>query len=97
MSLLSDAEIRQQLGKLPGWEQRGNTIARAYEFPTFMAAIDFVNRIARLAEEMNHHPDITINYNRVALVLSSHDSGGVTQRDIRLAGRINESGERAAA
>ncbi len=97
MALLSEAEIRQQLAKLPGWEQRGNALARVYEFPSFMAGLDFVNRVARVAEEMNHHPDIAINYQRVTLVLSSHDSGGITQRDIRLAGKINGLEERAAA
>ena len=50
----------------------------------------FVNKIAAAAESANHHPDILINYNKVTLTLVSHDSGGVTQRDIRMAGRINE-------
>jgi len=57
-----------------------------------MPAINFVNRIARLAEAANHHPDITINYNKVTLALTSHDSGGITERDLALAGRINSSG-----
>ena len=52
--------------------------------------MDFVNQIAEAAEAVNHHPDIHINYNKVTLVLVSHDSGGVTQRDIRMAGKINE-------
>ncbi len=97
MALLTQSDLRQQLDKLPGWEQRGSSIAREFEFPSFLAAIGFVNRIARLAEEVNHHPDITINYQRVTLVLTSHDSGGITQRIIRLAGKINESEEPAAA
>ena len=50
----------------------------------------FVNKIAAAAEAANHHPDILINYNKVTLTLVSHDSGGVTQRDIRMAGKINE-------
>jgi 4a-hydroxytetrahydrobiopterin dehydratase len=50
----------------------------------------FVSRIAEAAEAVNHHPDITINYNKVTLSLTSHDSGGVTQRDVRMAGKINE-------
>ncbi len=97
MALLSEAEIRQQLASLPGWELRDNSIARVYEFPSFVSAMDFVNRIARVAEEMNHHPDITINYQRVTLVLTSHDSGGITRRDIRLAAKISSLEEPAAA
>ena len=52
--------------------------------------MEFVNRIALAAEATNHHPDIVINYNKVTLTLVSHDSGGVTQRDVRMAGKINE-------
>jgi len=52
--------------------------------------MEFVNRIAEAAEAVNHHPDILVNYNKVTLTLVSHDSGGVTQRDIKMAGRINE-------
>ncbi len=97
MARLSDAQIKEALDRLRGWQQQGNAIERTFEFPGFPAAVDFVNQIAALAEAANHHPDITINYNKVKLVLSSHDSGGVTERDISLADRINEESERKAA
>jgi 4a-hydroxytetrahydrobiopterin dehydratase len=61
-----------------------------FQFENFVEAMKFVNRIAAAAEAANHHPDIAISYNKVTLALVSHDSGGVTQRDIRMAGTINE-------
>ena len=87
---LSDSEVRSALDSLPGWKQNGKQIERVFQFPDFKAAMGFVNRIADAAEGANHHPDITINYNKVTLALISHDSGGVTQRDIKMAGRINQ-------
>ena len=87
---LSDSDVRTALNSLPGWKQNGKQIERAFQFPDFKAAMAFVNRIADAAEAANHHPDITINYNKVTLALISHDSGGVTQRDIKMAGKINQ-------
>jgi len=89
-TLLTDAEIQEALQKLPGWKKSGNTIERATQFRNFVEAMDFVNRIAEAAEAVNHHPDIHISYNKVLLALVSHDSGGVTQRDVRMASKINE-------
>jgi 4a-hydroxytetrahydrobiopterin dehydratase len=87
---LSDPEVRTALTSLPGWKQNGKQIERLFEFPDFVAAMKFVNRIADAAEAAQHHPDITINYNKVKLALISHDSGGVTQRDVKMAGKINQ-------
>lgn len=89
-SILSQNEINQVLKTLPGWTARDNSIERVFEFKDFAGAMEFVNRVATAAEAANHHPDILINYNRVTLRLSSHDSGGVTQRDVRMAAKINE-------
>ncbi len=97
MAKLAEADIRQALTKLKGWEQRENAIARTFEFSSFPAAITFVNHVAQAAEQANHHPDITINYDKVTLSLTSHDSGGVTERDLKLAARICELSERQAA
>lgn len=91
-TVLSATEIVQALQNLPGWSATGNTIERIFEFPNFVEAMGFVNRVAEAAEAVNHHPDITINYNKVKLSLTSHDSGGVTQRDVRMAGKISEIG-----
>jgi 4a-hydroxytetrahydrobiopterin dehydratase len=87
---LTDSEVRTALGRLPGWKANGKAIERKFEFPDFKQAMVFVNRIADAAEEANHHPDISISYNKVTLGLISHDSGGVTNRDVKMAGRINE-------
>jgi len=89
---MQDSDVKRALISLPGWVQNGSAIERVYEFPNFVDAMVFVNEVAELAEEANHHPDIKIVYNKVTLQLLSHDSGGVTQRDLRMAGRINELG-----
>jgi 4a-hydroxytetrahydrobiopterin dehydratase len=89
-NVVSGAELLHALQNLPGWNMNGNVIERVFEFSNFVEAMGFVNRIAEAAEAVNHHPDITINYNKVKLSLTSHDSGGVTQRDLRMAGKINE-------
>ena len=89
-TVLSDAEVQQALQQLAGWRKNGDAIERVFQFGSFLQAMEFVNHIAEAAEAVNHHPDILINYSRVTLTLISHDSGGITQRDIRMAGRINE-------
>jgi 4a-hydroxytetrahydrobiopterin dehydratase len=90
MAVLTDSEVQQALAKLPGWQRNGIAIQRVFQFPDFKAAMVFVNKIADAAEQANHHPDIDIRYNKVTLALVSHDSGGVTQRDVRMAERINQ-------
>ena len=87
---LSDPEVRTALNSLPGWKQNGKQIERLFEFSDFAGAMKFVNKIADAAEAAQHHPDITINYNKVKLALISHDSGGVTQRDVKMAQKINQ-------
>ena len=71
------------------WEFRGDTIRKEYVFPSFRSAIVFVNRVATIADELKHHPEIRIHYDRVFLKLWSHDAGGVTERDLNLAERID--------
>jgi len=90
MALLTEPEVRKNLEGLKGWTLSGKTIERQFEFPDFKAAMKFVNAVAEAAEAANHHPDITINYNKVRFVLTSHDSGGITERDIRMAAKINQ-------
>lgn len=87
-SALSDIEIQRALGLLPGWSRKGDAIAKTCTFATFPAAIEFVGRVAGLAEELQHHPDIDIRYSKVQFSLSTHDAGGVTNKDIELAQRI---------
>ncbi len=89
-TVLSDAEVQQALHQLRGWKKNGNAIERGFVFDGFVQAMEFVNQIAEAAEAVNHHPDILVSYNQVTLRLLSHDSGGVTQRDIKMAARIND-------
>ncbi|ABF41332.1 pterin-4-alpha-carbinolamine dehydratase [Candidatus Koribacter versatilis Ellin345] len=87
---LTDPELQTALGSLHGWAKNGIAIERKYEFKDFLEAMKFVNKVADAAEAAGHHPDIQIVYSRVTLQLTSHDSGGVTHRDIKMAGRLNE-------
>jgi 4a-hydroxytetrahydrobiopterin dehydratase len=89
-TVLSEAEVQQALRELAGWKRNGNAIDRLFQFDSFAKAMEFANQIAEAAEAVNHHPDILISYNKVTLSLVSHDSGGVTNRDIKMAARINQ-------
>ena len=89
MAVLTDAEIQRELASLSGWQRNGTAIQRVFRFPDFKAAMQFVNKVADAAEQANHHPDIDIRYNTITMSLVSHDAGGVTQRDMRMAGIIN--------
>ncbi|ACM05491.1 4a-hydroxytetrahydrobiopterin dehydratase [Thermomicrobium roseum] len=90
MARLDDATIASLLQEIPGWERQGDALVRTYVFKNFREAMAFVNRVAELAEEARHHPDITIRYNRVHLLLTTHEAGGITERDIALARKLAE-------
>jgi 4a-hydroxytetrahydrobiopterin dehydratase len=87
-SKLSDLEIQRALGTLPGWARRGEVLVKTYTWPTFGAGIDFVQRVARAADAVDHHPDIDIRYTKITCTLSSHDAGGITDDDLALAKTI---------
>ncbi|HEX4650175.1 MAG TPA: 4a-hydroxytetrahydrobiopterin dehydratase [Granulicella sp.] len=89
MAILSGAELEQAVATLSGWTLEQGELVQHRTFKDFPAAIHFVNRVAPLAEEAGHHPDIDIRYNRVRLALISHDAGGITERDISMAKRIS--------
>ena len=89
MSKMTLAQIKSGLKALPGWKKKGATIARTYEFKDFVAAIGFVNKVARLAEKAWHHLDIDIRWNKVALTLTTHDQGGLTEKDFALAKKFD--------
>jgi 4a-hydroxytetrahydrobiopterin dehydratase len=89
MPVLSDDEIDAKLRERPGWSREGDSLVREFKFEDFQASIDFVNRITPPAEEMNHHPDISISWNKVNLTLSTHSEGGITENDFELASRID--------
>ena len=86
---LSEEEIQEKLGELAGWENKEGKIEKEYSFEGFDGAIEFVNEVADLARIADHHPDIHIFYNKVKIVLSTHDVGGVSEKDFALATQIN--------
>jgi 4a-hydroxytetrahydrobiopterin dehydratase len=88
---LAPAEIQAELATLPGWAFERDALAKIFQFKTFREAMGFMVRAAFEAEAMNHHPDWTNVYNRVAVRLNTHDAGGkVTAKDVELAGRIEK-------
>jgi 4a-hydroxytetrahydrobiopterin dehydratase len=88
--LMDETEVRTALATIAGWELRDGRIRKQFHFRTFLRAITFINSVAYLAESAGHHPDITINYNRVTLRLITHSEGGLTERDFALARNIEE-------
>lgn len=89
MPLLSDEEIEGRLGDLEGWERDGASLRKQFELDDFKGSVDFVNRLTPAAEEMNHHPDLEISWNKVTVSLSTHSQGGVTENDFELAQKID--------
>jgi 4a-hydroxytetrahydrobiopterin dehydratase len=90
MPKLSEENVLKSLQDLPAWSRSGHEIQKKFAFQSFPLAIAFVNQVATVAEIMNHHPDITINYDQVGITLSTHSAGGLTQKDFRLAGEIEK-------
>jgi len=87
--LLTEKEVVEQLKKVPRWGRHGAEISRLYTFSGFVAAMAFVNHVADLAETMDHHPDILIQYKKVKLTLSTHSVGGLSDLDFTLAQKID--------
>ena len=85
MAKLTDEEVRSRLTEMHGWRYLGDAIHKEFSFRGFRDAISFVDRVAELANAAAHHPDLEIHYNRVVVSLSTHDEGGVTDRDVMLA------------
>ena len=90
MPKLPQEEIDRALSQLPGWKLQGSEIRKTYTHDSFAEAIVFVNAVAPLAELANHHPDIDIRYKNVTIALTTHDQGGLTEKDFNLARRIEE-------
>jgi 4a-hydroxytetrahydrobiopterin dehydratase len=85
MPKLNAAQIKTALQTAPDWKRQGSTITRTFQFKDFPMAIKFVNAVAQLAESAWHHPDIDIRWNKVTLTLTTHDAGGLTEKDFELA------------
>ncbi len=90
MPRLSDSEVERALGGLDGWRREGDELVQDFVLRDFVASLGFIAQVGALAERANHHPTLTNTYNRVRVALSTHDEGGITERDTALAGEINE-------
>jgi 4a-hydroxytetrahydrobiopterin dehydratase len=91
--LLNQTEINQQIQNLSGWTTDGKKITRTFQFKDFVDAIAFVNKLVEPAEAAGHHPDLMISYNKVTVNLTTHDAGGITQKDFDLAKQISQLAE----
>ena len=89
MQKLRDKELQEAVAKLPGWRLEDGKLLRDFSFADFVAAMAFVNKIAETAESAGHHPDIDIRYNKVRLGLVTHDAGGITAKDVEMAGVLS--------
>ncbi len=90
MALLADEEIDRRLPE--GWRREGGALRRTVKLKDFVAAVAWLNRLVEPAEEMNHHPDIELSWNTVTVSLTTHSEGGITERDLELARRIDALG-----
>jgi 4a-hydroxytetrahydrobiopterin dehydratase len=90
MKALTKKEINLHLKAVPDWAKRAGIIFRTFKFKNFLTGLAFVNRIARKAQKLDHHPDIDIRYDKVKLTLTTHDAGGLTKQDFILAKQCDE-------
>lgn len=88
-TVLSTTELHEALTQIPEWRLAGNAIERWFEFASFAEGIAFVERVAVLADSMDHHPDIDVRYRRVRLSLSTHSAGGITELDVAAAQKFS--------
>lgn len=89
MALLEEAEIERRLAELDGWERDGEAIAKTFERGDFVGSVEFIRRVVEPAEEMNHHPDLSVSWNKVRVSITNHSAGGLTANDFELANRID--------
>ncbi|MEM7699173.1 MAG: 4a-hydroxytetrahydrobiopterin dehydratase [Verrucomicrobiota bacterium] len=87
--LIEETEIESLMKKIPEWDREDKELVRIFEFDEFMEGIDFVNGVADIAEESNHHPDIDIRWCTITMRLTTHDEGGLTELDFEMAGKID--------
>jgi 4a-hydroxytetrahydrobiopterin dehydratase len=89
MQTLDETAIKRRLEDLADWSEMNGSLQRTYQFKNFVEAMAFVNTVADLAEKAQHHPDILIRYGKVTLTLSTHDAGGITEKDFDLAAQAD--------
>jgi 4a-hydroxytetrahydrobiopterin dehydratase len=87
--LLEDQEIERRLGELDGWERKGDTITKTFKNDDFVGSVEFVKKLTAPAEDMGHHPDLTLSWDEVEISLKTHSEGGLTENDFELAKRID--------
>ena len=90
MPALTTQQVKLRLKAIPGWSKRAQTIRRTFKFEGFLMSIAFVRRIAKRAQKINHHPDIDIRFDQVTLTLTTHDEGGITEKDFTLARQCDD-------
>ncbi|AFY81570.1 4a-hydroxytetrahydrobiopterin dehydratase [Oscillatoria acuminata] len=88
--VLPETEIQERLRQLPGWSREGKMLHCERKFKDFVEAIAFVNQLVEPAETAAHHPDLEISYNKVTISLTTHDAGGLTEKDFQMAQTISE-------
>ena len=92
MERLSEAEVAAKLKGVPEWKRVGDSIERTWRFETFLEAVAFMNRVFALAEEANHHPDLLNSWTKVRVRFTTHDAGGLTNRDFKMAVKVDGIG-----
>ena len=91
MAVLTDEDVQARLGELDaGWEKYGNSLRREFKFGDFSGAVDFVNRLTPIANEMNHHPDVFLSWGLARVSLITHSEHGITENDFALAEKLDE-------
>ena len=91
MSVLSDEDVQARLSELDdAWEKYGNSLRREFKFDDFTAAVDFVNKLTPVANELNHHPDVFLSWGLARVSLISHSEHGITEKDFELAKKLDE-------
>jgi len=90
MSKLSEPEILARLPMAKGWDRHGDMLVRTWQFPSFRRALEFVNQAGALIEKTEHYPDLIVSYRSVRIEISTHDVGGLTERDFSLIAAFNE-------
>ena len=91
--LLAQSDVKQKMKRIPEWETDKKAIERTFEFDDFTQAIDFLNAVAEIAEEEDHHPDLDVRWNKVRVELSTRSEGGLTELDFQMAEKIDNLAE----
>lgn len=92
-TLIAQSLLKEQMKRIPEWETNRKAVERTFEFDDFDQAVDFVNEVAEIAEEEEHHPELDIRFNKVRVSLSTHSEGGVTDLDLQMAEKIDSLAE----